>query len=152
MDHDVDITKYIIRFGVTYTIGLIVLSAISYIFDLDLGSGASIGLLAGSAVYSVGKFIRENNRAPSKREKSKMIWSSFVLSWLLSLLPIFVGALVLGGGQGLAELLRLMDQAGMAIIAGMSIFVSLVYLAVLYYCYGGLAKKQYDNLKKKGKI
>ncbi len=152
MEQSVDLTKYIIKFGITYTIGLIALFLISYIFDLDLGSGASIGVLAGSAVYSVGKFIRDNKRIPSKKEKSKMVWSSFAVSWLVPIFLLFIAVLVLGGGQGLAELSSLAAQANVAIIAGISIFVSLIYLAILYYSYGGLAKKQYDVLKKKGKI
>lgn len=152
MKQDVAITKYTIKFGVVYTIGLIVLSAIFYIFDLDHSSGASIGVLIGAAMYAAGKFIQDNKRVPSKNEKSKMVWSSFVILWLVSVMLLLIVVLIIGGNQGLTELTQLAAKLNVAIVVGVTIFVSLVYLAILYYSYGGLARKQFDGLKKKGKI
>jgi len=59
---------------------------------------------------------------------------------------------VAGGEQGLTETLPRTDQWSIPLIAGVFGFVSLLYLAILEYSYGGLAKKQYAGLRKKGKL
>lgn len=152
MEKDVEVKSYIVKFGMAYTIGLIALSAIFQYFDLDHSTGASIGVLLGAAMYAVGKFIQDNKRIPSKKEKSKMVWTSFLISWVVSILLLVAIVLILGGGRGLGELAQLAEELNITIITGSIIFVSLLYLAVLYYSYGGLAQKQYEGLKKKGKL
>jgi len=141
MDQEVDVTKYIIKFGVAYIIGLVVLLVIFGIFELDHSSGASIGVLIGAAIYAVGKFIQENRRVPSKSEKSKLVWSSFIISWLASVLLFIIVVLITSGTQGLSNLSQITTQLNISIIVGAAVFMSLIYLAVLYYSYGGLAKR-----------
>ncbi|HHJ16026.1 MAG TPA: hypothetical protein ENJ80_04945 [Gammaproteobacteria bacterium] len=102
VEQEVTVTRYIIRFGIVYTLGLIALSVVFTIFDLDHNTGASTGLL--------------------------------------------------GEEQGLAEIVPRADQLSIPLIAGVFGFVSLMYLAVLEYSFGGLAKKHYAGLKKKGKL
>ena len=152
MEQNINITKYIVKFSLGYVFGLIALTVIFHIFDLDSNSGASIGVLIGAAVYAVGKFIQENKRVPNKEEKSKLVWSSLIISWGVSILLLIAAVLILDGQQGLADLFLLVEELNAAIIAGVLFFVTLLHFAVLSYSYGGLAKIQYRGLQKKGKI
>ena len=152
MEENIVINKYIIKFSIAYAIGLVVLTAIFNFFDLDHSTGASIGILIGAAMYSVGKFIEENKRTPNKTEKSKLVWSSFFISWVLSIILLIVFIFVIEGMPGLIELTKLAGKLNNAIIFGALIIVSLLYFSILSWSYGGLAKKQYEGLKKKGKI
>lgn len=152
MEQNIVINKYIFKFSVTYAIGLIALTAIFNIFDLDHSTGASIGVLIGAAMYSVGKFIEENKRIPNKAEKSKLVWLSLISSFITSIILAVIVISVLDDAQGLAELAKLLEKLNVVILSGATIFVLLIYFAVLSWSYGSLAKKQYEGLQKKGKI
>ncbi len=152
MEQNVEINQYILKFSIAYIIGLVALAAIFYFLDLDGGSGASIGALIGAAMYSSGKFIEENKRIPNKVEKSKLVWLSLLLSWVVSIILVVIFVLVFDGFEGLFELSNLMLELNAIVIFGILFFVSLLHFLALYWCYGGLAKKQCEGLKKKGKI
>ncbi len=152
MEQPIDINKYIYKFSIVYAIGLIALTAIFNIFDINHSSGVSIAILIAAAMYTVGKFIEENKRTPNKKEKSKLVWSSLIVSWVLSIILAIVIVLALNGTQGLFEISKLAEQLNIIVIAVILFVVSLLYFAVLSWSYGGLAKKQFEGLQKKGKI
>ena len=152
MEQDIDITKYIIKFSLGYVFGLIALAAIFYILDLEGNSGASIGVLIGAAMYAGGKFIQENKRVPNKKEKSKLVWLSLISSWVVSTFFLIAAVLILDGQQGLTDLSLLVEELNAVIITSVLLLVTLLHFAILSYSYGGLAKKQYLGLQKKGKI
>jgi hypothetical protein len=152
LEHNINLSSYTIRFAIAYCIGLIIVAGIFYIFDLEHSSGASVGVLIGAAMFSASKFIQDNHRLPSKTEKSRLIWQSFLVSWLVTLVLLLVMVIALGGLQVLAEMSQLASRLSVTIVAGVIIFASLVQWAVLYFSYGSLAKKQYEALVKKGKI
>jgi len=152
MEQNIVINKYIIKFNIAYAIGLVAITAIFIIFDLDHSLGASIGILIGAAMYSVGKFIEENKRIPNKIEKSKLVWLSLISSYITSIVLAVIVILLLDGIQGLTELSKLIEKLNIVIIAGATVVVSLIYFVVLSWSYGGLAKKLYESLQKKGKI
>lgn len=152
MEQEIDLGRYIIKFLLGYTVGLILLSIVFYILDLDSNSGASIGVLIGAAVYTVGKFIQENKRVPNKQEKSKLVWSSIAITWGVSLFLMVAFVLFLEGTKGLADLTELVAEINSVILVGVIVFVTLLNWALLSYSYGGLAKRQFATLQKKGKI
>ena len=152
MEQNIVIKKYIIKFSIAYAIGLVAITAIFIIFDLDHSSGASIGALIGAAMYSVGKFIEENKRILNKIEKSKLVWFSLISSYITSIVVAIIVISLLDGIQGLSEFAKLIEKLNVVIITGATVVVSLIYFIVLSWSYGGLAKKQYEGLQKKGKI
>ena len=99
MDENVAVTKYIVKFGVVYTLGVIVVSVGFTLLELDHSSGASIGILIASAMYAVGTFIQDYKRLPSKTEKSRLVWSSFFVSWLVSILLVISVVIITNGIQ-----------------------------------------------------
>lgn len=148
MEQDVAMGNYIIKFILGYTIGLVLLSAIFHIFELEGNSGASIGVLIGVAIYVVGKFIQDHKRVPDKKEKSKLVWSSLVMSWLISIALLIVYVFVVDGGKGLSDLRQLLAEINMIVMVGVIAFVTLINWALLSYSYGGLARKQFEKSKK----
>jgi len=152
MEQEIDLGRYIIKFLLGYTVGLILLSVVFHIFDIDSNTGASFGVLIGAAVYAVSKFIQENKRVPNKQEKSKLVWSSLAITWVVSLLLMAAFVFFLEGAKGLADLTQLVIELNTMILLGVVVFVTLLNWAVLSYSYGGLAKRQFASLQKKGKI
>jgi hypothetical protein len=152
MEQSVDINKYILKFSIAYAIGLVAVTAIFYIFDLNGSSGVSIVLLISAAMYAVGEFIKEHKRTPNKSEKYKLAWLSLIISWVMSILLAVTITVALSGIQGLFELSDLALELNTIIIFVIIFIVSLLNFAILLWSYGGLANKKYKTLHKKGLI
>lgn len=143
---------YLLRFGVTYLIGTIILSAVFVYFYLQHNTGASIAVSMGAALMTVEKFIKDHKRAPNKQEKSILVLVSLILGWLISLVLVLIVAFFSGGLEAVIQLTNIVSEIGAPIILGATIFVSILHLVVLSFSYGSLANKQYEGMKNKGKI
>ncbi len=152
MEQAVDIKKYLIRFGMIYTIGIVAASLLLGLLEFDGGSGVSIAILVVAAMQTATQFILDNKRVPNKDEKSKLIWLSFLLSVLVSVGLILVVLLVLSGMEGLAEIPQLIAQFNIFVIVIPIVVVSLLHVGLLHLSYGRLATKQFAAMQKKGKI
>ena len=152
MQQTTNINKYIINFTLGYVIGLIALTIIFHFLNLENNSGASIGVLIGAAMFSAGKFIQDHKRVPDKKEKSRLVWTSLAISWLVSIVLLIASVLIFDGQQGLNDLSLLIQELNALIITGIIVFLSLIQFLVLSFSYGYLAQKQYTGLKKRGKI
>ncbi len=148
----IGIRKYIITYGVCYTIGLVAVIGVLKLLELEGNSGVSIGVLIGSAMYAASKFISDNKRVPNKAEKSKLVWQSFLVSWLVSLILLLIIVASIIDLEEIPKLSEDITQTNIAIIMGATVFASLIQWGILTYSYGSLAKKQYATLVKKGKI
>jgi len=148
----VPIKKYIIHFSVVYIVVMVVLHGILALLDLEGNSGALLAILMGAAAYTASKFIKDNKRVPNKIEKSKLVWLSFGVSWVISIVfVVFFVALMFEKEDWLALKTLISEMSGL-ILWGAVIFTSFIQWASLSYGYGSLAKKQYTALLKKGKI
>ncbi|MDI4638240.1 MULTISPECIES: ABZJ_00895 family protein [Halomonadaceae] len=152
MEQDVKINKYVIKFCFAYALGSVAAFAILYFLDMDANSGVSAAVLIGGAVYAAGKFVEDNKRIPSKREKSRLVWLSLFSCWGLSIASSIVVVLSVAGFDGLLYIYAIFKSMNFLIVLVLFMFFSLLYFLVLSWCYGGLAKRQLKNLKKKGKI
>ncbi len=152
MEQDINITRYTIKFGVAYCIGVVVLGVIFNLLNLEHNMGASIAILFAAASISATKFIQDNKRVPNKSEKMRLVWLSLFTTWFVSIMLIISFVFAINGFGGIIGLVKLAAEMDMPIVIGAVLFVSLIHLAILSYSYGGLAKKQYDGLLKKGKI
>jgi hypothetical protein len=56
------------------------------------------------------------------------------------------------GLQGLSVISELIAELNIFLILAIMVVVTLIYLALLSWSYGALARKQYEGLLKKGKI
>ncbi|MDH5553307.1 MAG: ABZJ_00895 family protein [Nitrosomonas sp.] len=150
MSKELSVRPYILKFSGVYLIGIIILITGFVVFDLSYSAYASIIVLLGAVLYTTSEFIQDTGRTPVKNEKTKLIWLSFLMSWLMLLLLIVAGILLLGGQQGITDFGNVLSQIGATkLIGGVSV-VSLVYLTVMFLGYGKIAKMQYKILRKNG--
>ncbi len=150
MSKELSIRPYILKFSMAYLIGIIILIIGFVVFDLSHSAYVSIIVLMGAVLYTTSEFIQDTGRTPVKLEKTKLIWLSFLMSWLMLLLLIVAGVLLVGGQQGMTEFGSMLSQIGAAKITGAVCIVSLVYLLVMFLGYGKVAKMQYKILRKNG--
>lgn len=145
---DVDVTKYVLKFGIYYLLAVIAIAIITTLLKIDSNSGSVATVLFATMMTSI-KFINENKRVPNSNENKKLIWYSFAATWIVSLVLVLL-FLVISGEMG--AIIQGLNQASFSLLFGVLLFVSAIELLVLYLGYGWLAKKQYEGLVKKGKI
>lgn len=150
MSKELSVRPYILKFSAVYMVGIMILIAGFVVFELSYSAYASIIVLIGSVLYATSEFIQDTKRTPVKHEKTKLIWLSFLMSWLMLVLLVAAGVLLIGGQQGMTDFGNMLTQIGATKIAGAVGIVSLVYLLIMYLGYGKIAKMQYKMLRKNG--
>ena len=150
MSKELSITPYILKFSGVYMVGIMILIAGFVVFELSYSAYASIIVLIGSVLYATSEFIQDTKRTPVKHEKTKLIWLSFFMSWLMLVLLVVAGVLLIGGQQGMTDFGNMLNQIGATKIAWAVSIVSLVYLLIMYLGYGKIAKIQYKILRRNG--
>lgn len=148
MEQDVNVSKYVIRFGLVNLALLVGLSMVFALLDIESGSGVTLGALMGAAIFAVAKFIQDNKRVPSSSEKTKLVWFSYLTSWLVSLIIVNISVTLTSEHYQVINFMR----SNPLIIIGILVFLTVFYVAVLYMSYGYLARKQFESMKKRGKI
>lgn len=150
MSKELSVRPYILKFSAVYMVGIMILIAGFVVFELSYSAYASVIVLIGSVLYTTSEFIQDTKRTPVKHEKTKLIWLSFLMSWLMLVLLFVAGVLLIGGQQGMTDFGNMLSQIGTTKIAGAVSIVSLVYLLIMYLGYGKIAKMQYKMLRKNG--
>jgi putative Mn2+ efflux pump MntP len=148
MQKGIGIGKYVIRFALAYFGLLIGLGVLAVILDIESGAGATIVVLMGAAMVAVSKFIQDHRRVPTKEEKRKLVWFSYLASWLVSLLMF--GIFIALDEQG-REMMRVVTESGAPLFIGIIAFLALFYVGTLYVAYGYMANKQLEALQRKGR-
>ena len=150
MSKELSIRPYILKFSMVYMIGIIILITGFVVFELSYSAYASIIVLMGSILYTTSEFIQDTKRTPVKHEKTKLIWLSFLMSWLMLVLLVVTGVLLIGGQQGMTDFVSMLSQIGATKIAGAVGIVPLVYLLIMFLGYGKIASMQYKILRRNG--
>jgi len=150
MSKELSVRPYILKFSGVYMVGIMILIAGFVVFELSYSAYASVIVLIGSVLYTTSEFIQDTKRTPVKHEKTKLIWLSFLMSWLMLVLLVVAGVLLIGGQQGMTDFGNMLSQIGTTKIIGAVSIVSLVYLLIMYLGYGKIAKMQYKILRKNG--
>ncbi|MCG7874106.1 MAG: ABZJ_00895 family protein [Candidatus Thiodiazotropha weberae] len=149
MEENVTISKYVIWFTVVNLSLTICISIALILLEIDSSTSATIAALVGAAMVAGSKFIQDHKRVPNRSEKTKLVWLSYLTTWLVSLL--LLGGFVLATNEG-SQLLEVMTSVSMGIIVGVFVFFSIVILGTLSLSYGFLARKQLEGMKRKGAI
>ena len=136
-------TKHIWTFTYSYAIGLGGVNLILFYFDKDGGIGTSIAVLITAALLSLHQFVNHHGRMPTKNEKNLLAWMSLISAWITSIVLALIIVYIFDIFNELNALMAFIGQ-NIPIFIGAIIFVSLLYLAVLYSCYGGLGKRIFN--------
>lgn len=150
MSKDLSVRPYILRFGMVYVIGIIILSVGFIIFDLSHSAYASVIVLIGAVLSATSEFIQDTGRVPNSKEKSKLIWLTFLVTWLIFLILVFAAVLLLGGLQGMTEFGNMLSNIGATKLVGAVSIISLVNLLIMFFGYGKVAELQYNLLRNRG--
>ena len=150
MSKELSVMPYILKFSAVYMVGIMILIAGFVVFELSYSAYASVIVLIGSVLYTTSEFIQDTKRTPVKHEKTKLIWLSFLMSWLMLVLLVVAGVLLIGGQQGMTDFGNMLGQIGTTKIAGAAGVVSLVYLIIMFLGYGKIASMQYKMLRRNG--
>lgn len=148
MHESINITKYIVKFGLSYFFTILLISMVSILLNLNSSSSSAVAIIAAAMIASL-KFIKDNKRVPNTYEKKRLVWYSFATAWLVSLLVITVFLSIVGKFTEAITLLRGIQFIPLFAII---LFTSALNILILYFSYGWLANKQYEGLAKKGKI
>lgn len=149
MDNKVKLGKYIIRFAIIHLLLLVGLEILLAILNVDSNAGTTIGALMGAAMAASIKFIQDNKRPPTQSEKNRLSFMSLLAAWVVS--TVLTGLYLLAVSDS-TEIFVIIQSINLLLIAGIMVMLSLLYLLMLSFSYGYLAKKQYKAMLEKGKI
>ncbi|MGD8430151.1 MAG: ABZJ_00895 family protein [Ectothiorhodospiraceae bacterium] len=149
MEKEVPLTKYTLIFGVGYFAALVLVGVAVRIFDIGGSAGATPGALFAGAIIVVSRFLQDNRRPPSRSEKSKLAVLSLVMAWLVSIVLAALAMLLFGDIFGIQELFQ---TGGAGIYFGVAAFFSFLYFVLLSFAYGPMAKKNFEAMRRKGKL
>ena len=140
-------------FGIRFLFGFVeALTGFEVVFGV-----VPLACLFGAAAFTTEAFLKKHRRPPDPKEKRRLVYGSLAASWLIMLLIAVLAVLVVGEALRIQLMIALMQVRLQPIASAMSIllmvgFAFVVYLLVLKWSYGGLARKRLGKLKAKGKL
>lgn len=152
MDSEVQIHPYIIRFTVSYGVALLAIGLILELIDMDARSSGSVAALMAAVSYTASTFVNVEKRLPTLSEKKRLTWFSLMTSILVSLVLVLATLAFFDELALLERLPDLMSQIGSGVLAGIIIFVLVLYYMMLRVAYASFANMQYKAMVKKGQI
>ena len=87
MDPEVKIFPSVVRFAIVYAIVLVFVGVITTLIGIDVGFVGSIVALTLAAENVAGRFVKDHQRVPSRRERNRLTWASLAMSLLVSIAP-----------------------------------------------------------------
>lgn len=150
MNESVNMGKYIGLFALFYSIATLVVAALDRFFDFDGGGTANLVLIMVAAMVAGGQFVQDAKRTPNQSEKIQLIGYSFLATWLISI--ILTGAAILIFPEALSIIKQGLAPLSAGLLTAVLIIITLIMLLMLWLGYGFLTNRQYQTLKKKGKL
>lgn len=120
--------KYVITFGISYTILTLALAALGIVIDKG-GSSLNIVATIAASFIAASRFAKDQKREPTPKEKSTYAWGSLGASFLVSFILV---ALVIQFLFSTAETIELTKAFSSGMILGFGA-VGLVIIGALYY-------------------
>ncbi|TNE61701.1 MAG: hypothetical protein EP335_14865 [Alphaproteobacteria bacterium] len=135
----VSMMKYAGWFAVAYFGGLVLLTAIGMIFDIDIGRIGSMAVLFSSAIFAGSKFGKEQGRLFDGGER-----------WTLSLLCLLASVLVSAGSiaivtlfmpaEDASALFAMLGDISAAVWAVVALILAVIEYFVIFFFLGSGAK------------
>ncbi|MHC1548135.1 ABZJ_00895 family protein [Phyllobacterium sp. K27] len=166
MDESVALGRYYWHFSWMFGLLGILASVGIFYYEQTIGpvaqggsSGLSIGLMLAAAIFVVQRFLANEKRVPTSKERRRLAWVSFGLSLLIPLIIFIVleaflllyyfglqdfalYRVVIVARYGQTQLSKLFaDPSNLAIIAFFALLICAITLWFFFYAYGSLAEK-----------
>jgi peptidoglycan biosynthesis protein MviN/MurJ (putative lipid II flippase) len=139
-NRNVSVVPYVALFSTVYAGLLLMLNAIVYGLNVDIGSSASVAMLLGAAYSTIAKFVSEHKRTPKKSERQKLIWGSILASFIVSLIVVATVLMLVANPAMWEELDQLFQQISVGVWLGILVLATLLQYIVLSLVYGWGAK------------
>lgn len=143
MDENAELGIYLRVYGGIYLLFLLISGLVPYVLDFRAPSSMGIAAMTVAGMIAAWKFVRDNKRVFTVREKFKMVFFSILVSIAISFGILVVMLFAFGSDS---EILRLAPTQMLAdisplaavIIAGLLL---VIYSLVLYFVYGVLTTR-----------
>ena len=138
------VSKYVFVFALLHIVILVTVGLALSVLGLNASTPSSIAAIVGATAFSVRRFVEDNQREPTKSEKSKIVWLFFAVLWVESLILSSLPLLLFGDVSRLQEVIS--SVSPLIIVIGVFV-VSAIYLLMLKICIGIFASKYGASLK-----
>lgn len=147
INENVKLFKYIVRFGISYQLLLIVIAIVFSVLSFDDGNiGSSFGAIIGAVSFTVSKFVKDNQRVPNDVEKKKLIWFSFFATWFVPLMvvsPFFLYS------YGLTYFIAELKEIDVVWFLLIILVFAIGTFFIIQHFYGSMAKEYFKLMQKK---
>jgi hypothetical protein len=146
---NISLKKYNILFAGFYGAGLAFINILYHVFTIDLGRSADMGVLIGCIAMIINSFYKDNDRLPTKRERSFLVLGNIFVSLLVSLAVVFLVIFISPDGEQIYQsIMGILNKLSLAIWITISLAVFGFYymlLSVLYIIFGKIVRKQQNR-------
>ena len=142
MSSKINLLPYVIRFTVIYAVLLILAAVVTTV--LNINTKTALAVLIITTLYTAGKFVKEQNRIPSRNELFHLTWASFATSSVTSLILSIAYFSVFGGSR---QLIKALSNIHPGISLAIIIVVFGLYFAQIWFFYWLGAKIQFQALE-----
>jgi hypothetical protein len=129
--------KYLGVFAAVFISVILLAMLVLYLLDVNPGGSIEIVEVFVATFFTVMVFVRDNKRLPTREERQKLVWLSFIVSLLLVLIPVICFLAYLGFSYGLSDLMQgiaeFMPKLPVFVWILIAVFtISLSYLSVYW--------------------
>ncbi|MFP8967298.1 ABZJ_00895 family protein [Pokkaliibacter sp. CJK22405] len=143
MSDRVPLTPYLMKFATAYVIASMVVWVIVNL--LHVGTSLTALALLLASYFAVYRFVKDQQRAPNRSEKWRLVFSSLAAVWVFTLAGVFAIFLTEGQAGGLHQKLAGQPLGGVLITF---LIISLVAVFLLHLSYGWFASSLSKVLNK----
>tara|TARA_B100000767_G_C19700905_1_gene508373 strand:+ start:923 stop:1348 length:426 start_codon:yes stop_codon:yes gene_type:complete len=118
-------------------------------FDVDVGSGVNMAMIFGAAYGSAITFVKDNGRAPDKKESNVLSFYCLLSTYVISLLGTSIIVLLVMPEPDVQELKQLLVSLSPVIWIVIAIVVGVLYFLMLKFVFGWGARKYASTLARR---
>ncbi len=144
MTDKINFPRYALLFAGSYAALLLISNIIIAVLALEAGNSLSVGILIASIIFSAGKFAKEQQRKPERREK-------FIISLLClgATLAISISGIIIVSLVNNISLTEMIAGFSLGLLLLSLTIVILIYWAVIYFTFGWFAAFSLKRQQKK---
>lgn len=132
--------RSLIVFTIAYIALIIAMAIIAGLFHIQANSALRTLVVLGAGIIAAESFTKSTQRAPRPEESRRLALYCLLLIITMALIFIAV-ATIIADIPWLATLAQMNSKAQL-MLGGLLIFITLIYYAILRFCFGYLARKR----------
>ena len=143
--------KYTLLFTITYFAITLIIAVITTLLEIGGELFSGIATTFAASALAAWRFANDHGREPSLEEKKSFAWQALASIWVISLLMAGIVVVVLLSPDEMKEAFDLLtSQRFLIILVLVTLFVSLIYYAVIRWTFAWYAKFTLKNKPARG--